>query len=96
MRDDENQPDDEGARGYPALRWVLVLLLTAIIVTGGVAMLGRAVWKLRDMKGLFVVALGAVGGLWVSRIEEDPEGRVTAQQRVDRQVVVGVVAVVRG
>jgi hypothetical protein len=64
MRDHENQENDAAPGRYAALRWVLVLFLTALIVRGGVAMLGREVWKPQDMKGLFVVAIGAVGGLW--------------------------------
>src|SRR5688572_17060651 len=49
--------------GIPAVRWILVLVLTAIIVMGGVALLDRGIENFQDLRRLFLVGLGAAFGM---------------------------------
>ena len=63
MRDDENHPEDEGARWHPALRWILILILTAIIVAGGMAMIHRDDGGFLHLRRLIVVWMGAALGI---------------------------------
>ena len=63
MRDGPDHPNDAGGRGYPAVRWILVLVLTALIARGGVALLDRGVEDFQDLRRLFLVGLGAAFGM---------------------------------
>jgi hypothetical protein len=63
MRDDDDPTDNESARGHPVIRWILILVLTAVIVTGGVALFLRGGGDLGHFRTLILVATAAALGV---------------------------------